>query len=53
MNSNLINNQVEYSKYESALESSSKAFIENYQILNTLYDDKQQIIKIIKYNEID
>ncbi|CAD8200536.1 unnamed protein product [Paramecium pentaurelia] len=53
MNSNLINNQVEYSKYESALESSSKAFIENYLILNTLYDDKQQIIKIIKYNEID
>ncbi|CAD8163743.1 unnamed protein product [Paramecium octaurelia] len=51
-NSSLINNLVEYSKSEIALQSSSIGKIENYHILNTQYDDKQQIIKIIKYNEI-
>ncbi|CAK67135.1 unnamed protein product (macronuclear) [Paramecium tetraurelia] len=51
-NSSLINNLVEYSKSELALQSSSKAYIENIHILNTQYDDQQQVIKIIKYVEI-
>ncbi|CAD8092280.1 unnamed protein product [Paramecium sonneborni] len=52
MNSTLINNIVEYSRSELDLKSCSKVQIEKYQILNTEYDEKQQIMKIIKCDEI-
>ncbi|CAD8169357.1 unnamed protein product [Paramecium pentaurelia] len=49
----LINNKVEYSKNQEALNQSQKVFIIDCQFLNINQNDKQQIIIIVKYDEID
>ncbi|CAK74425.1 unnamed protein product (macronuclear) [Paramecium tetraurelia] len=51
--SSLIHNKVNYTKSQIALNQSSKIVIKNLQVLNINYNNKQQIIKIVKYDEID
>ncbi|CAD8181409.1 unnamed protein product [Paramecium octaurelia] len=51
--SNLIQNNIDYTKSYVALNQSSKIVIQNLKVLNTNYNNKQQIITIVKYDEID
>ncbi|CAD8105541.1 unnamed protein product [Paramecium primaurelia] len=53
VSSSLIHNKVEYTKSQIALNQSQKILFKNLQILNTNYNDKQQIISIVKYDEIN
>ncbi|CAK72942.1 unnamed protein product (macronuclear) [Paramecium tetraurelia] len=52
MNSILITNKVDYTKSEQALLASSDVFLKNFQILNVVYEQQQQILVITKYDEI-
>ncbi|CAD8149864.1 unnamed protein product [Paramecium octaurelia] len=51
--SSLIHNKVDYTKSQVALSYSKKILIKNLQVLHSNYSNKQQIITIVKYAEID
>ncbi|CAD8101522.1 unnamed protein product [Paramecium sonneborni] len=51
--SSLINNKVDYTKSKVALNYSQTILLKNLQVLNCNYNNKQQIISILKYDEID
>ncbi|CAD8073527.1 unnamed protein product [Paramecium sonneborni] len=50
--SNLISNNLDYSKSQSALLASSNIVLKSFQIINVEYDEYQQILVINKYKEI-
>ncbi|CAD8087563.1 unnamed protein product [Paramecium sonneborni] len=51
-NSTLISNNVDYSKSNQAILSSSSPIVKNCSIINVQYDNDQQILVIIKYKVI-
>ncbi|CAD8113596.1 unnamed protein product [Paramecium sonneborni] len=49
----LIQNNIEYTKSQAALNQSQNILIKSLKIINSSYNNKQQILKIIKYDEIN